>query len=459
MMPLMILFILIACNFIMAFVSSLAAKPHNYVIIENTFPADKIDDPKVIRFAKKYRKRQLQLAFLLSFLDLGLLIPMKDSSFMLLFFLLLYATIGANYLTTIRYIRKGHQLIIDNDWQLTTQPIQIDTKLVLEKNRKLISPWWFLVSLVLILLLSALVYQQGMRDMGLMLLGINVLVWGSLFFTWRVIGRLPVRALTSDQQINQQYNDLTKFYWSSLTVFMSGLISLIVYIPLLTMTMNAKFFSFMMILELIMIFLLCGASLWWLISLRQKQDRLLTSTTTFRYSGDDYYWRYGLYYNPEDKRLMVPDRIGMNLSVNLGKIGGKILVALVAVILVVAMVIAVVPLYILDYHPDPLSYEVKNEAVVLDGPFTKEQKIPFAQIKEVELVDHLPFRGIRTNGFATENYATGHYRLDGKPAILFVDHSSKPILKIVTKDRNYFYTNKKPAETKKLYQKIHHFGN
>lgn len=133
MMSLMILIILIACNFIMAFVSSLAAKPHNYVIIENTFPADKIDDPKVIHFAKKYRERQFQLAFILSFLDLGLLIPMKDSSFMLLFFLLLYATIGANYLTTIRYIRKGHQLIIDNDWQLTTQPIQIDTKLVLEK--------------------------------------------------------------------------------------------------------------------------------------------------------------------------------------------------------------------------------------------------------------------------------------------------------------------------------------
>ncbi|MBO0454555.1 PH domain-containing protein [Candidatus Enterococcus murrayae] len=459
MMSLMILIILIACNFIMAFVSSLAAKPHNYVIIENTFPADKIDDPKVIHFAKKYRERQFQLAFILSFLDLGLLIPMKDSSFMLLFFLLLYATIGANYLTTIRYIRKGHQLIIDNDWQLTTQPIQIDTKLVLEKNRKLVSPWWFSVSLVLILLLNALVYQQGMRDMGLMLLGINVLVWGSLFFTWRAIGRLPVRALTNDQQINQQYNDLTKFYWSSLSVFMSGLISLIVYIPLLTMTMNAKFFSFMMILELIMILLLCGASLWWLISLRQKQDRLLTSTTTFRYSGDDYYWRYGLYYNPDDRRLMVPDRIGMNLSVNLGKIGGKILVALVAVILVVAMVIAVVPLYILDYHPDPLSYEVKDEAVVLDGPFIKEQKIPFAQIEEVELVNHLPFRGIRTNGFATENYATGHYRLDGKPAILFVDHDSKPILKIVTKDRNYFYTNKKPVETKKLYQKIHQSGN
>ena len=40
-----ILVILISCNFIMAFTNSLAAKPHNYVIVENTFPADKINDP------------------------------------------------------------------------------------------------------------------------------------------------------------------------------------------------------------------------------------------------------------------------------------------------------------------------------------------------------------------------------------------------------------------------------
>lgn len=48
----LILGILIFCNFIMAFTNSIAAKPHNYVIVENTFPADKIDDPKVLSFRK-----------------------------------------------------------------------------------------------------------------------------------------------------------------------------------------------------------------------------------------------------------------------------------------------------------------------------------------------------------------------------------------------------------------------
>ena len=71
-----ILVILISCNFIMAFTNSLAAKPHNYVIVENTFPADKINDPLVLVFRQNYRKRQFQVAFLLTILDLSLLIPM-----------------------------------------------------------------------------------------------------------------------------------------------------------------------------------------------------------------------------------------------------------------------------------------------------------------------------------------------------------------------------------------------
>lgn len=88
---------------------------------------------------EKYRKRQFQLAGLLTVLDLSLLIPMKDSIFMMLFFVLLYITIAAGYLLQIRYIRKGHQLIIENNWQLTEQPIQVNTALVIEKSKTCLS--------------------------------------------------------------------------------------------------------------------------------------------------------------------------------------------------------------------------------------------------------------------------------------------------------------------------------
>lgn len=450
----LILGILIFCNFIMAFTNSIAAKPHNYVIVENTFPADKIDDPKVLSFRKKYRKRQFQLASILTILDLSLLIPMKDSIFMMLFFVLIFITIAAGYLLQIRYIRKGHQLIIENNWQLTEQPIQINTALVIEKNRKLVSPWWFAVSFGLLLLLTFVLHNQGMESLTWVLFITCGLTVALFVIGWWAISRLPVRALTDDQTINRQYNDLTKFYWSAFMAATSFFVNLIIYLPLLTVNLSDRFFEVLMISEFLLIFLFCGLTFWWLFRLRNKQDQLLTQTPSFRYTGDDYYWRYGIYYNPDDRRLMIPDRIGLNITINLARVGGKIFIGLIPILLIAAMLIVVVPLYVLDYHPDPLTYEVKQESVLLDGPYYREQKISFQDIEKVSLIEQLPPTGMKVNGLATENYAIGSFKVGGKSATLFVDHQSKPILKITTKKRDYYYTNTDSAVTKQAYQSI-----
>lgn len=450
----LILGILIFCNFIMAFTNSIAAKPHNYVIVENTFPADKIDDPKVLSFRKKYRKRQFQLASILTILDLSLLIPMKDSIFMMLFFVLIFITIAAGYLLQIRYIRKGHQLIIENNWQLTEQPIQINTALVIEKNRKLVSPWWFAVSFGLLLLLTFVLHNQGMEILTWVLFITCGLTVALFVIGWWAISRLPVRALTDDQTINRQYNDLTKFYWSAFMAATSFFVNLIIYLPLLTVNLSDRFFEVLMISEFLLIFLFCGLTFWWLFRLRNKQDQLLTQTPSFRYTGDDYYWRYGIYYNPDDRRLMIPDRIGLNITINLARVGGKIFIGLIPILLIAAMLIVVVPLYVLDYHPDPLTYEVKQESILLDGPYYREQKISFQDIEKVSLIEQLPPTGMKVNGLATENYAIGSFKVGGKSATLFVDHQSKPILKITTKKRDYYYTNTDSAVTKQAYQSI-----
>ena len=231
-------------------------------------------------------------------------------------------------------------------------------------------------------------------------------------------------------------------------------INLIVYLPLLSMSIESHFFEVLMTSEFLLIFLFCGFTIWWLFRLRNKQDQLLTQTTSFRYTGDDYYWRYGIYYNPDDRRLMLPDRIGLNITINLARIGGKIFIGLIPAILISVMLIVVVPLYILDYHPDPLTYEVKQESIVLDGPLYRESNINYNSIEEVSLINKMPTIGMKVNGLASINYAIGSFKVDGKSATLFVDHQSKPILKITTKDRDYYYTNTDSSVTKQVYQKV-----
>ncbi|MCU7701062.1 hypothetical protein ODV97_15330 [Enterococcus gallinarum] len=63
---------------------------------------------------------------------------------------------------------------------------------------------------------------------------INCLIFLLFLYLWQVIRRLPVRPLTKDFQINQQFNDLTKFYWSLLVVLMSTGTLLLFFVPLLS---------------------------------------------------------------------------------------------------------------------------------------------------------------------------------------------------------------------------------
>lgn len=450
----MILVILIFCNLVIAFTTSLAAKPHKQVIIENTFPTDRLNDPQVVLFRKSYRKRQFQLAGILSLLDLILLIPMKESIFMLLFFILLYFSIGASYLLQLRYIRKGHQLIVDNHWQLAEQPIRVDTKLVVEKNRKLVPIWYFVPAFGCLFIFTFILQASSLQRMAWFLLVIGLLLLCLFVLIWRSISHLPVRALTDDSHVNRLYNDLTKFYWSAYMILSSLAIVLIIYLPLLTMTTNTNFFVVLTILEFLLILLFCALTLWWLLRLRKKQDQVLAQSNSFRYAGDDYYWRYGMYLNPEDSRLMIPDRIGMNITINLGKPLGKIFLALLPILLIGAMLVTVIPLYTLDYHPDPLTYEMSKKQLILDGPLTQQQKITYDQIKEVQLIDQIPQNIIKINGLETADYALGNFKLNGKSTSLLVDYQSKPILKIATEDRDYYYTNTDSTETKILFKNL-----
>ena len=69
----LILFVtLVIVNATMAFTLGLAAKPHKQVIIENTLPKERLNDPAVTALAKQYRLRLWQLAALVSLFSLSL---------------------------------------------------------------------------------------------------------------------------------------------------------------------------------------------------------------------------------------------------------------------------------------------------------------------------------------------------------------------------------------------------
>lgn len=454
-MTVFLLLLLANLYLLMALVGRIPANPHKNVLLETTLPGDKLNDPHVLKISKTYKKRLLQLAALFTLLTIPIVFISLDSLVMLFFFLVLFSFIGLNYYLQIVYIHKMTALKISKGWLLPTSPILVDTKLVANKNKKLIKFRWFLPSIFLTLIgctYSGLVLGFSLITVVVTLLSLMFL---SLFLiSYYFIARLPVKPLTSDEEINQQVNDIMRHHWSTYMAISALVMSPLSFFPsfLTSLTYeNAILFSFVY-----SFFILCfvGFTFYYLFDMRKKQDLLIRQAKEYRYSDDDQYWRYGIYINPNDSRIMIPDRIGMNITINLGRPAGKITMAITGVIVLIAFSVATIPLLIGDFSKDAFQLVSSEKGLTLSAPLTSTQKIKWDDITSVELIDSVPENRIRIFGTATENYLTGKFKIDNQTAYLFVFAKEKPVIEIKTEKTLYYYTNKNREVTKQNFAEI-----
>src|SRR5699024_97020 len=117
-----VIWILIGTYFLLELILRIPGNPHKNIILENTLPKDKLDEPKVTALRNAYKNNLLKIAGALSVLTLPLLFVSYDSIVMASFSLLLVVSIGALYGCEIFYIHKMRQLLIEQDWLLQVAP-------------------------------------------------------------------------------------------------------------------------------------------------------------------------------------------------------------------------------------------------------------------------------------------------------------------------------------------------
>ena len=100
---------------------------------------------------------------------------------------------------------------------------------------------------------------------------------------------------------------------------------------------------------------------------------------------EDDHWIGGiLYYNPNNKQTLVSERVGINMSVNIAKPAGKVLIAIAALTLIA------MPFFGIAFMPmefTPLRIEVTDQAVIMRHSTTIS--IDLDDIVEVELREEL----------------------------------------------------------------------
>lgn len=439
---------------IQVFSMGLSGKPHRQVILENTLPKDQLQAPSVLALVKRYRQRLSLIATIVSLASLSLLIVSYDSIVFALFFLFLFGGLFALYLCQVYFIRQMHQLKITNHWELPKKPPLIDTKLILEKNRKMVSFYWYLPA-IFIYLIGSFYFLTDFKAAGSGLLVIISGICITLLITsYWAIAQIPVRPQTDNATINQQHNDLTKHVWSKLMILTTNLIVILIYVPYFTLQLDAKYAILIACFFFITIFMLVFYTFYALIQLRKKQDALLQNEASFRYDGQDKYWRYGFYYNPDDRRVFIPDRVGLNLGMNFGRPVGKIVAGIGALLTIGMLLFVMVPLYLFDFSSEPFTAQETATAITFKAPFAGNHTIQKKEIEQVAVLDTFDLSLLKTNGFATDTYYVGRFSANNKPATLYIDTQDLPILEVKTKKQTYYYTSRQKNRVNTLYQEL-----
>ncbi|MGM0123483.1 hypothetical protein IGI37_000855 [Enterococcus sp. AZ194] len=445
---------LIIIMFIIALSARVTGNPHKNIILENTISKEHLQEPEITNLRNEYKRRLLQIATILSVASSPLLLSPYDSITIFGLLVLLFVSIGSMTYCQIIYIRKMRQLLVQNSWLVDISPLMIDTKLVVEKNQKILSLWWSLPPILISVIgaiYTLLTFGLSSTTWFALLSGLGCcLLFGGLYYS---IFRLPTKTYTSNTELNKRYNDLFRHHWSVITTILFWLLAPISFIPRVGLLENYHFSFVLMMGYMVLILFGCAFTTYYLYDLRNKQDKIIEQTAEYRYSGDDQYWKFGIYINPNDSRLMVADRIGMNISINLGKKAGKIIMGLTGFGIVVVLFFSLTPLFMVDFGQEPFQANLSKEELKLQAPFS-HSTIDLDKIEKISLLDKLPNNRTRVNGMGTEHYELGQFTVENRKATLFVDQSSSPILKIQTKNKDYYFTSKKQDETQTLYTKL-----
>lgn len=186
----------------------------------------------------------------------------------------------------------------------------------------------------------------------------------------------------------------------------------------------------------------------------KKKNEFLNADNTPVYVDDDEYWKTGFYYNPNDRHMLVADRMQSgNYSFNYATAGAKIWTGIITFVVagtIIFTVVAMLPL--IDVKVD---FTMDNNRVTVEGggykiTFDKES------IQRAELLDTMPRDNFtKTNGGATETYAVGHFKGNtyGK-CMLFIYKGNAPYILIQTDTQTMFFNAKDSSMTKQWYEQL-----
>lgn len=424
-------------------------------------PADKKEDAEVTSVVNKTKKQFNvfnNVNMVLSVAICGIcVVDMIIFVFVYILWIIIYI-VGIQLVIIIGH-RKIYDIKLKNGWLIEAQKkVYIDTRLSSSVKNPSISMryHWIFIGLTVVLYIPVVIVRHSdmlFRDMSIYFI-VSIIVAVALYIFNIYVNSSERTVYSENSDVNITMNQIYKKYVSLglviMSLFNTVAFSYIVAEYMLHGILYGGDVIVYTIVDLIGSIIMLAS----FVVARRKRTEVLAADDTPLYVDDDEYWKYGFYYNPNDRHIIVKNRMyDMNYAFNYASRGTQILVALLTVIITASIIFTVAALI-------PF-INIKMDVYIADDTFMAEGgdykcSINIGDIQEVQLFDEMPKDNFtRTNGGSTDEYDVGNYkgRTYGR-CMLFIWDSYSPVLMIKSSNKTVFVNSKEDGYIRQMYDEL-----
>ncbi|GBG10834.1 hypothetical protein PAT3040_05600 [Paenibacillus agaridevorans] len=432
------------------------SKPKDGLWFGVKLPIEVLEDERLLSLKREYRQSYALFAVMAAVAALPIL--WFGDTFSLGFIYVFLWLAGVMYTSTVPFKRihyKAAKLKRDNDWFApgTRKKVRVDIDIALMKGKLPLSPYWFVLPALMSVPLIVISLKGGVGVLRLS--GFASLVMTAvMFLLYLAFSRGKPRAHSRNALPNMAINAAAARLWSILWLALALFEAVNAFVAYNVLSKGYSGDPGLWFGGIFMVSLVPLIGIYVVHQHIKELEYRYGDTDGSTYPADgDALWRHGLsYYNPKDKSVFVPKRVGIGSTVNMATRAGRMfyygtLAVVAAIIIPIAMMVVRA-----DTSPPKLIIQDEQNVIIEDSMYPL--RFALEDVLELTLEDDMP-SGFRQNGIATSEYARGDFKLTELGAAkLYVFKGNAPYILIKLPDRYVVYNEKDPAATAVLFSQL-----
>lgn len=411
------------------------------IAIGVTLPQEARQDAEVLALLRQFKRRTLLICLALIIVAIPCMFIKTIGLMSTLWMIWIDCSIVLPYLPYIRYNQKLRQLKQRRGWQQNHNPTVVADLSAATQPIKWLSPWLFAVPLALSLLPLLFDYPYWI------LYAINAV---TILFCWlgyRYLYRNKSEVVDDNMAVTEALTRIRRYHWGKRWLYCAWFLTAISILIWLTQKQALLMTGTIFLLAFAFAAIAVGIEF----KTRRLQETLTAQSGTGFYVDDDDKWIWGLfYYDPNDNRLLINNRVGINTTVNLAKRSGQILTAALALTLLALPLLGV---WMDHLESTPVALSIEQAAVVAQHT-GREYQIPLDSITEVEYLNALP-QISRVVGTGMDTVLKGKFKTPWGSASTCLYPRTAPYLLITCTDgKSYLLGSSDRQQTIAVYQQL-----